>query len=212
MTIVGVAGDVRQSSPESPPASELYMPLAQHPYYANEVQVVLRTAVEPGSITGALRKLVRATNPEIAMKFQTMDAMVADSIAKPRLRLFLVGMFAGLALVLAMIGVYGVMSYVVTERTPELGLRVAMGAVPQDILTLVLGRAVQLAGGGLAIGALLSIAFGRLIESMLFGVAARDAETYAAVAVALLCMTLLAAAIPAWRASRVDAVTALRQE
>jgi len=212
MTIVGVIGDVRQDSPASVPAPELYMPLKQPPFYANELQVVVRTEVEPGSLIGAVRQKVRGLNPEIAMKFTTLDAMIADSIARPRFRMLLISAFAGLALLLVIAGVYGVMSYVTTERTSEFGLRAAMGATPGDLIALVLKSAVQLAGLGVALGILLSLAAGRAIASMLFGLRPADAITYLAVLCAVIPVVLLAAAVPAWRAGRVDPLTALREE
>ena len=211
MTIVGVVGDVRQSSPASAPEPELYMPLQQHPYFANELQVVIRTALDPTSLTGAVRQRVRAMNPETAMKFTTMDAMVAGSISKPRFRMFLISSFAGLALILALIGVYGVMSFVITQRTSEFGLRVAMGAKPADVVGLVLRGALRLAAIGLAIGLLLSLAAGRVMASMLFDLKPTDAVTYAAVLLSVIPIILVAAVIPAWRAARIDPVTALRQ-
>jgi predicted permease len=212
MKIVGVVGDVRQNSPASPPAPEMYVPLRQHPYFANELQVVLRSNVPPESLIAPVRQKVRALNPEIAMKFTSMDAMVADTIAKPRLRVFLIGIFAALALLLAMTGVYGVMNYVITQRTAEFGLRVALGATPGDVVRLVLGRAMRLATVGLAVGLALSFAATRLISSMLFGLKPTDAVTYAIMTVAVIPVVLLAAAIPAWRATRIDPLTALREE
>ena len=188
------------------------MPLQQHPYTANELQVVMRTTLDPASLIGAVRERTRALNPETAMKFTTMDAMVSDSIAKPRFRMFLIGAFAALALLLAVAGVYGVMSYVTTQRTSEFGLRVAMGARPVDVVGLVLGGAMRLAAIGLAIGLLLSLAASRVMANMLFGMKPTDAITYAVVLCAVTPVVLLAAAIPAWRAARVDALTALREE
>jgi len=212
MTIVGVVGDVRQQSPASAPAPELYMPLKQHPYLANELQVVLRATVPPESLIAPVRERVRALNPEIAMKFASMETMVADTIAKPRFRTFLIGVFAAVALLLAMAGVYGVMNYVITLRTPEFGLRVALGATPGDVVRLVLGRALRLAAVGLATGIALSLAAGRLISSMLFGLKPTDPMTYAIVVAAVTPVMLLAAAIPAWRATQIDPLTALREE
>jgi putative ABC transport system permease protein len=212
MTIVGVVGDVRQDSPASAPGPELYMPLKQHPYHANELQVVVRTAVEPGSLINAVRQKVRALNPEIATKFTTLDAMVADSIARPRFRMLLISAFAGLALLLVMAGVYGVMSYVTSQRTSEFGLRAALGAAPGDLVSLVLKSAIQLAAVGLATGILLSLAAGRAMTSMLFGLKPADILTYVAVLCAVTPVVLLAAAVPAWRAARIDPLTALREE
>jgi predicted permease len=211
MTIVGVVGDVRQSSPASAPEPELYMPLQQHPYFANELQVVIRTTLQPTSLSGAVRQRVRAMNPETAMKFTTMDAMVSGSIAKPRFRVFLISAFAGLALILALVGVYGVMSFVITQRTSEFGLRVAMGARPSDVVGLVLRGTLRLAAIGITIGLLLSLAASRVMASMLFDLKPTDAVTYAVVLLTVTPVILLAAAVPAWRATRIDPVTALRQ-
>jgi ABC-type antimicrobial peptide transport system permease subunit len=138
--------------------------------------------------------------------------MVSDSIAAPRFRTFLASTFAVLALLLAMAGIYGVMSYVVTQRTSELGLRMALGAVGRDVMGLVLGRASLLAAAGLAIGAVLSLAVSRLIGAMLFRLTATDPSTYGMVLLAVAGIALLAAAGPAWRASRIDPMVALREE
>jgi putative ABC transport system permease protein len=173
---------------------------------------VLRTAVEPGSLAGVVRQKVRALNPEIALRFTTLEEMVAESIARSRFQMFLISAFAGLALLLVMAGVYGVMSYVTTQRTSEFGLRMAMGAAPGDLVALVLKSAIQLAGMGLAIGILLSLAAGRTISSMLFGLKPTDFVTYLVVSCAVLPVVLLAAVEPAWRAARIDPLTALRQE
>jgi ABC-type antimicrobial peptide transport system permease subunit len=137
--------------------------------------------------------------------------MVAGSISKPRFRMFLISAFAGLALILALVGVYGVMSFVITQRTSEFGLRVAMGANPADVVGLVLRGALRLAVIGLTIGLLLSLAASRVMASMLFALKPTDAVTYAAVLLAVIPIILLAAAVPAWRAARIDPVTALRQ-
>jgi predicted permease len=212
MTIVGVVGDVRQNSPGSPPQPTLYMPMEQHPYHSNELQVIVRTASAPAAMTSAVRKAAYDLNPEMAVKFTTMDEMVSDSIAAPRFRTFLAGTFALLALLLAMAGIYGVMSYVVTQRTSELGLRMALGAARGDVIGLVLSRAAALAAVGLGIGAALSLAVSRFVGAMLFGLKATDPVTYVLVLLSVASIAILAAAGPAWRASRIDPMVALRQE
>jgi putative ABC transport system permease protein len=212
MTIVGVAGDVRQDSPGSAPAPTLYMPLEQHPYYSNELQIIVRTVGPPASMTTAIRKAAYDLNPEMAVKFTTLEDMIADSVAAPRFRTFLAGTFAVLALLLAMAGIYGVMSYIVTQRTGELGLRLALGAAGYDVIELVLKRAAVLAAAGLVIGGALSLAVSRLIASMLFEVKATDPFTYALVLLSVAAVAILAAAGPALRASRIDPMVALREE
>jgi putative ABC transport system permease protein len=212
MTVVGVVADVRQDSPADTPRATVYAPLLQHPYYANEVQVVMRTAVSPTSLIDAVRGKMHSLSPGAATKFTTMEAMVSDSIATPRLRMMLAGLFAGLALLLAMAGMYGVMSYVTTQRIPEFGVRVALGASPRNVLMLVLRRAAQMAVLGVAAGLALAFSAARVMNSMLFGLKATDAITYAAVLLAVTPIVVLAAAIPAWRAARVDPVVALRHE
>jgi ABC-type antimicrobial peptide transport system permease subunit len=141
-----------------------------------------------------------------------MESMVSSSIATPRLRAMLVGLFAGLALLLAVAGMYGVMSYLTTQRIAEFGVRMALGASPRNVLALVLRRAAQLAVLGVAIGLALAFSAARVMNSMLFGMKATDAITYAGVLVTVMPLVVLAAAVPAWRASRADPVVALRNE
>jgi ABC-type antimicrobial peptide transport system permease subunit len=188
------------------------MPLLQHPHHGNEVQVVMRSAVSPTSLIGPVRGKMASLNPEIATRFTTMEAMVSNSIATPRLRMMLVGLFAGLALLLAMAGMYGVMSYVTTQRIAEFGVRIALGASTRSVLALVLGRAAQMALLGVAIGLALAFSAARVMNSMLFGLNATDAITYAGALLAVTPIVVLAAAIPAWRAARADPVAALRNE
>jgi ABC-type antimicrobial peptide transport system permease subunit len=212
MTVVGVVADVRQDSPADSPGPTLYMPLLQHPYYVNELQIVMRTAVSPTSLIDPLRSKMRSLSPATATKFTTMEAMVSDAIATPRLRMMLAGLFAGLALLLAMAGMYGVMSYVTMQRIPEFGLRMALGATPRNVLALVLVRATQMTLLGVAAGLALAFSAARVINTMLFGLKATDVITYAGVLLAVTPIVVLAAAIPAWRAARVDPVVALRNE
>ncbi|HMF94419.1 MAG TPA: ABC transporter permease [Vicinamibacterales bacterium] len=212
MTIVGVVADVRQDSPAAPPGPTLYMPLLQQPFHANEVQVVMRTAVAPASLIDPVRSRMRTLNGETATRFTTMDAMVSNSIATPRLRMMLVGVFAAIALLLAMAGMYGVMSYVTTQRIAEFGVRMALGASPRSVVGLVLGRAALMAALGAASGLALAFSAARVMNTMLFGLKATDAITYAVVLLAVMPIVILAAAMPAWRASRADPVVALRSE
>jgi putative ABC transport system permease protein len=212
MTIVGLVGDVRQTSPGMPPEPSMYMPLEQHPFRANEVQVILRTAGPPAPMSTAARGVAHRLIPDMAIRFTTLDSMISDTISAPRFRTFLSGVFAVLALLLAMAGIYGVMSYVVTQRTQELGLRMALGAAASDVLRLVMGRALLLTAAGLAIGGLLSAATSSLIASMLYGLKSSDPSTWVTAFASVAAIALLAAAGPAWRASRIDPMIALREE
>jgi len=159
-----------------------------------------------------MRRKVREVNSEIPVRFTTMDARLAQTVASPRFRGILLGIFAGLAVCLAMAGVYGVMAYLVTQRAPEIGLRMALGADRGRIVRLVLARGVTLAGAGIAVGFLGALAATRLLQSMLFGITATDPLTYGAMAVVVAAIALLACAIPAWRAATVDPLAALRQD
>jgi ABC-type antimicrobial peptide transport system permease subunit len=188
------------------------MPLLQHPSYGNDVTVVMRSAISPPTLIEPVRSKMRSLNPEVATKFTTMEVMVSDSIATPRLRTMLAGLFAGVALLLAVAGMYGVMSYVTTQRIPEFGVRMALGASPSNVLALVLGRAARMTAVGVAVGLALAFSTARVINTMLFGLKATDGITYAVVLLAVTPIVLLAAAIPAWRAARVDPMVALRSE
>jgi putative ABC transport system permease protein len=202
--------DTRQDSPASPLKPTLYMPLLQHPFHANEVHVVMRTTRAPASLVETVRRRMQSLSPETATKFTTLDAMVANSVATPRLRTTLAGLFAGVALLLAMAGMYGVMTYVAMERVPEFAVRMAFGASSRNVLALILGRAAQMAALGVVGGVALALSATRVIEAMLFGVTATDAIVYAAVLLVAIPLIVLAAAIPAWRATRLEPVTILR--
>jgi putative ABC transport system permease protein len=212
MTIVGVVRDIRQTDPALPPRPAVYMPYQQHPFYGRAMSFVIKTQADPMGMAEAMRRKVREVNSEIPVRFTTMDARLAQTVASPRFRGILLGIFAGLAVCLAMAGVYGVMAYLVTQRAPEIGLRMALGADRGRIVRLVLARGVTLAGAGIAVGFLGALAATRLLQSMLFGITATDPLTYGAMAVVVAAIALLACAIPAWRAATVDPLAALRQD
>ncbi len=164
----------------------------------------------PATLSETIDARIRSADPEVATKFTTFDHMAADSIATPRFRATLVVTFAGLALLLAMIGVYGLLTYLTAQRTPELGVRMALGAAPTSVIGLVLGRAAVIGGVGLAVGIGLSLLSSRALAAMVFGLGPVDWSTYAIVGASVMTVTLLAAAIPAWRAGRIDPVRVLR--
>ncbi len=212
MTIVGIAGDLRASDPGIPPRPALYMPYLQHPFYGRAMSFVVKTQSDPQALAEPLRRKVREVNPEIPVKFTTMEARLAETVAPPRFRGILLGIFAALAVCLAMAGVYGVMAYMVTQRAAEIGLRMALGAHGGSIVRLVLSQGLALAGAGLVLGFAGALAATRLFETMLYGVEATDPATYAVMAAVVAAVALLACALPAWRAARVDPLVALRQE
>jgi len=212
MTIVGVVSDVRQDSPASQPGPAIYVPLLQHPERAAEVELVLRTTGNPNVLVPAVQKTIGEINPQVATKFTTMTELVNDSVSAQRFRSALAGSFAGLALLLALSGMYAVMSYVTARRTSEFGLRSALGAQPGSIVSLVLGDAAKMAVLGVIAGVLLSLIAGRLLRSMLFGLQSTDLMTYIGVVAVILPIIVMAAALPAWRSSHVDPMIALRNE
>jgi putative ABC transport system permease protein len=211
MTVIGVAGDIREN-PGTAPTGELFMPVAQHPLPATQVALVIRSAVPPLALVETVRERIRQSDPEVATKFTPLAALAADSVSASRFRTWLVGTFAGLALLLAVAGVYGLLTYLAAQRTPELGVRMALGAGRGRVIGLVLRRAVLIAIAGLAVGVILSLGSSRAMSSMMFGIEALDPITYISVLIAVLIVTVAAAAIPAWRASRIDPVRVLRDQ
>jgi len=207
-----VVGDVRQDSPAAKPGPTLYMPMAQHPFYATEIQIVLRTKVAPLTLMNAVQAEIMRTNPQIATKYTTMDAMVGESIAEERFRSVLISSFAGVGLLLAMLGVYGTMAYSVAQRTFEIGVRMAFGAEKKLILRMILVHAAKLACWGIVLGLGLSLVLTRLITSMLVGVRAVDPVSLLIATVLLLLTAAIAALAPAWRAAQVEPMVALRAE
>ena len=211
-TIVGVVADVRQASPGATPGPTLYMPLAQHPFYANQIHMVVRTRAHPAALIPAVRARIQALAPTIATRYTTMDNMIGESVAAQRFRTVLLAAFAGLGLLLAMLGVYGVTAYTVAQRTFEIGIRITFGADRQRILAMVLGHACRLAVAGLLLGLVLSFATMRLLAGMLFGVQPADPVTLLAGCAVILSTAALAAWLPARRAAALEPMRALRTE
>jgi predicted permease len=212
MMIVGVVGDARQYGPAQESRPECYMPYQQHQYNGSTLSVLVRTAGDPAALAESMRRLAREKSPGVPVKFTTMEARISENVANPRFRSLLFGLFAGLAVCLAMAGVYGVMAYAVGQRSSEIGLRMALGASTGSVLRLMLGQGLVLAGLGLALGLAAAVASTRLLTSMLFEVKPNDPVVYLAVALLLGAVTLIASYVPARRASRIDPLTALRQE
>ncbi|MCX6593515.1 MAG: ABC transporter permease [Acidobacteria bacterium] len=214
MTIVGVVGDTRSRGPASPPMPELYMPAGQHPLPAQWMNLMARTAAAPAGVEQSVRTLLAARDPQMPVKFSSIETVIADNerVSAPRFRTVILGAMAALALVLAVAGVYGLLAYMVSRRTAEFGVRMALGASRSDIVRLILAQGGTLVLAGLALGVAGALAAGRVLRTMVFQVTTTDPLTYAGVVIILGGAAVLASLIPALRASRVDPSVALRSE
>lgn len=211
LTVVGVVGDVHHRGPGATPGAEMYIPYEQ--FIARQVVVTLRTAGDPARSASALRAVMREIDPALPLaNVKTMDQLLAQSVAQPRFLAALLTAFAGLAALLALIGVYGLLSFAVSRRARELGVRMALGAGRSRIVTLVLGQSATLIGVGLIAGVALSVSLTRVLRTLLFGVQPGDPITVTAMAAGIALAALVASLPPALRASRIDPVIALREE
>ncbi|HWY48587.1 MAG TPA: ABC transporter permease [Bryobacteraceae bacterium] len=214
MTIVGIVADVKDLSLRQQPGPEMYIPYSQKTYVSLlTMQVALRTKTDPAFMLESARQAIRSIDPDLPIaKVATMTALVDNSMAQPRFAMLVLGSFGALALVLAFIGMYGVISYSVAQRTREIGVRMALGAARRDVFRMVLGQGARLAGLGIAIGLVAALAVTRLMAGFLYGVEATDPLTFAGVSLLLVGIALLACYVPARRATRVDPMIALRYE
>jgi predicted permease len=215
LTIVGVVEDVRQMGLDAPPRPEMYFPFRQvdaQPWFAPR-DLVVRTAGDPMALAGAFADVVHAVDPTIAVSnIQTLDEVLNADVASRRIGTTLLAAFAAFALVLAVVGIYGVIAYFVAQHVPEMGVRIALGAQPGDILRLIVGKGLKLALAGVLLGGAAAVVVMRLMTSLLYGVAPTDATTLVAGAVVLLTLAAVASYLPARRASGIDPLSALRAE
>jgi putative ABC transport system permease protein len=207
--IVGVVGDVRTRGMDVEPAPVIYVPHAQ--YGPESMTIAVRTTGDPTLLLPQLRAALAVTGPEVAMsRPRSLDDLVTASLAEPRFRTLLLSLFAVVSLVLAAVGLYGVVAFSVNERKTELGLRIALGADPRDVLRLVLREGMLPVFAGIVCGLAGALVVGRVMRTLLFGVDAFDPVTFAGVAVTLAGVALAACYVPARRAMRVDPAGALR--
>ena len=215
LTILGVVGNVRGAGLDREPAPEIYYPYTDVDAKGllTDSTLVIKTALPPARLAADLRAVVHAVDPGLPLyQIATMEEVISESLASRRLNLWLLGLFAGIALVLSAAGLYGVISYLVAQRTREIGVRLALGAQTQDVVTLVMRQGARLTLAGIALGLLGALLFTRVLASLIYGVSARDPLTFAAIAALLAVVALLATWIPAERAARVDPLAAIRQE
>lgn len=211
LSIVGIAGDVRDTALESDARPCVYVPYLQFP--VSSMTLVVRTGVESKVLVPAIRGEVWAIDKDQPVTdIKTMDEYVSDSVSPRRANALLLATFAALALVLALIGIYGVMAYSVTQRVHEIGIRMALGAQTPDVIKLIVGSGMTLVFAGVGIGLAGALALSRVLSSLLFGVSATDPMTFAVVSVMLISVALLASYIPARRATKIDPIIALRHE
>jgi putative ABC transport system permease protein len=211
ITIVGVVRDTKRQGPDQPVRIESWMPLAQMP--AGSMEMVLRTTGDPLALSNAAREAVWSLDRDLPIpKIQTMERILSERVAQRRLNMLLLGLFAMAALILAAVGIYGVMSYAVTQRTHEIGVRMALGAQAGDVLRMAIWKGMRLTLIGVALGLAGALALTRVMRSLLFNVSATDPATLALIALLLVVVALIASYIPARRATKVDPLLALRHE
>ncbi len=210
-TVVGVVKDVKQNGLDAPRTMQVYIPHAQ--YMSGSMVLVVRTGSDPLSYAAEVREQVSVMDKDLAVSdIASMEQVLSGSMAARRFSTILLGTFAGLGLLLASVGVYGILSYSVAQRIPEIGIRMALGAAEKDVVALIVGQGLKLGLLGLAAGAVTALALTRFMSSLLFGVSAADPATFFCVALLLGMVAFLASYIPARRAARVDPMVALRNE
>jgi putative ABC transport system permease protein len=214
MQIVGIVGDVRDTNLERPPDPTFYGYSLQRPQWwqVARLSVVIRTTSDPQALIPSLRSTVTSLRTDAPASFSTLRQVYSDSFDARRFSLTLFGVFAGVALMITVIGLYGLLAYSVTERTREMGIRMALGAQRRDVLRLVIGHGLQLTSVGVVIGLLGAWGLTRLMASLLFGITPTDSMTLIGVVLVFVIVALFACYVPARRATKVDPLVALREE
>jgi len=211
ITIVGMVGDTKLYGLANPSRLEIYIPLRQSA--RNDMYLMVKSRIDPAALTSSIRGVIASIDKDQPIfNIATMQQLVRDSVSTRRITLILLGLFSALALVLAAIGIYGVISYSVAQRTHEIGIRMALGADRTEVLRMILAQGMKIAGAGVVIGLAASFGLTRWMAKLLFSVSAADPLTFTAVALVLVLIALLACYIPARRALRVDPIIALRYE
>jgi putative ABC transport system permease protein len=212
LTIVGIAGNIKHNGLDAENYPDVYLPYQQRPEDAQDMTLVVKTASDPGNFVATIRSEIQSIDKNLPVKFEAMEQLFSKSIANRRYNMLLLISFAGLAMTLSMIGIYGVMSYSVSQSTHEIGIRLALGAQQTDVLRMVVGKGMMLTAIGLVTGTVAALALTHIMSSLLFGVTATDPATFAITLAGLLTVTILACYVPARKAMRVDPMIALRYE
>ena len=214
LEVVGVVGDVRQDDLRVAPPPGFYVPYLQvaQAFFLEAMTFVVRTVEEPQSLAVTLRKTIQAVDPTLPVGIQTMEELVSLKVAHPRFNTWLLGSFSAIAMVLSLVGIYGVVSYGVTQRTQEIGIRLAMGARGQEVVKMVVSQGMRAVLIGVLCGTVVAVALTRFLAAYLFAVTPTDPITFASVVLIFIGVALAACLVPAFRAAKVDPMEALRYE
>jgi putative ABC transport system permease protein len=210
MEIVGIVGDTRWQDPSQPTQQVIYAASTQGA--GNSLAILALTSLDDQSLARTLRTILHEANPTVPVRFETMEELFDHAVAYPRFRTQVIGLFAALAALLAAVGIFSVLAYLVGQRTREIAVRRAVGAQPADVIRLIVGQGLRFVGAGLVLGLAGALAFARLLEGLLYEISPWDVRSYLGALTVLGVAALLATVIPAIRAARIDPFIALQQE